>query len=251
MVTVRVRSRGRCLRRAASPWMWRRRRRASRSRRCPGDRTALGHPGQQRGTPAVRALHEFPSDRFEYPLRVMLLGPATLTRAALPTMYAARWGRIVNMGSIHSVVASPNKSAYVAAKHGLLGLTRTVALEAGPYGVTVNCVRPRGSGPRSWRDRWDDLARTEGKTRAGRAGHHARTHGHQADHRAVRSGWVVSLPRSDAAGSITGSVQMIGPGAGPRVNGRRGRAVVPIRSRCGAARQERPEEVPARRGRRG
>jgi 3-hydroxybutyrate dehydrogenase len=57
-------------------------------------------------------------------------------------MKAQRWGRVVNIGSIHSLVASPFKSAYVTAKHGLIGLTRTAALEGGPHGITVNAVCP-------------------------------------------------------------------------------------------------------------
>jgi 3-hydroxybutyrate dehydrogenase len=72
----------------------------------------------------------------------MLTAPFVLTQAALPAMIARGWGRIVNIGSIHSVVASPNKVAYVAAKHGLLGLTRAVAVEVGVHGVTCNAVCP-------------------------------------------------------------------------------------------------------------
>ncbi|MGQ0589528.1 MAG: SDR family oxidoreductase, partial [Sphingosinicella sp.] len=63
-------------------------------------------------------------------------------RLALPAMKEQGWGRIVNTASAHSLVASPNKSAYVAAKHGIAGLTKTVALEAAPHGVTVNCISP-------------------------------------------------------------------------------------------------------------
>jgi 3-hydroxybutyrate dehydrogenase len=87
-------------------------------------------------------IETFPLDRWRYLIDVMLLGPFVLTRAVLPDMYTRRWGRIINLGSIHSLVASPNKAAYVTAKHGLLGLTRVTALEAGPYGVTVNAICP-------------------------------------------------------------------------------------------------------------
>jgi len=72
----------------------------------------------------------------------MLVGSARLTRALLPTMRERRFGRIVNIGSIHSLVASPNKSAYIAAKHGLLGLTRAIALEAAGSDITINTVCP-------------------------------------------------------------------------------------------------------------
>jgi 3-hydroxybutyrate dehydrogenase len=75
-------------------------------------------------------------------IQVMLVAPFQLIRALLPAMKQQRWGRIINVGSAHSVVASPFKSAYISAKHGLLGLTRCVALEAGPFGVTVNAICP-------------------------------------------------------------------------------------------------------------
>lgn len=114
------------------------------------------------GLQHVAPLHEFPVERFEYLLRVLLLGPAMLMRAALPVMYTAGWGRIVNIGSINSVTAQPNKSAYVAAKHGLLGLTRAVALEAGPHGVTVNCVCPAFVRTPLVEGQLADLARLEG-----------------------------------------------------------------------------------------
>jgi 3-hydroxybutyrate dehydrogenase len=84
----------------------------------------------------------FPLDRWDSILRTMLTAPFILTQAALPAMIEGGWGRIVNIGSIHSVVASPNKVAYVAAKHGLLGLTRAVAVEVGAHGITCNAVCP-------------------------------------------------------------------------------------------------------------
>jgi 3-hydroxybutyrate dehydrogenase len=94
------------------------------------------------GLQHISPIVDFDSDRWEHLVRVMLFGPFHLTRAVLPQMVERRWGRIVNIGSIHSLVASPNKSAYVAAKHGLLGLTRAVALEAGGSGVTCNLIAP-------------------------------------------------------------------------------------------------------------
>lgn len=94
------------------------------------------------GLQHVSPIETFPVDRWRYLIEVMLIAPFVLTRAVLPDMYARGWGRIVNLGSIHSLVASPNKSAYTAAKHGLLGLTRATALEAGPHGVTVNAICP-------------------------------------------------------------------------------------------------------------
>jgi 3-hydroxybutyrate dehydrogenase len=94
------------------------------------------------GLQHVSPVEAFPPERWELIIRIMLVGPFYLTRAALPHMYRQDWGRIINMASVHALVASPNKSAYVAAKHGLLGLTKTVALEAARRGVTVNAICP-------------------------------------------------------------------------------------------------------------
>jgi 3-hydroxybutyrate dehydrogenase len=90
----------------------------------------------------IAPIVEFPLERWNAILQTMLTAPFILIQAALPRMVARGWGRIVNIGSIHSVVASPHKVAYVAAKHGLLGLTRAVALESGRHGVTCNAVCP-------------------------------------------------------------------------------------------------------------
>ena len=94
------------------------------------------------GLQHVAPIEEFPVETWERLVRVMLFGAFYLTRAALPHMYAKGWGRIVNIASVHGLVASPYKSAYVAAKHGLVGFTKAVALEAAEKGVTVNAVCP-------------------------------------------------------------------------------------------------------------
>ena len=94
------------------------------------------------GLQHVAPLEEFTMTRWDYLIQVMLVGAARLTRAVLPGMRERRFGRIVNIGSIHSLVASPNKSAYVAAKHGLIGLTRTIALETAGTDVTINTICP-------------------------------------------------------------------------------------------------------------
>jgi 3-hydroxybutyrate dehydrogenase len=94
------------------------------------------------GLQHVAPVEEFPVDRWEHIVQTMLFGAFYLTRAALPLMYAAGWGRIVNIASVHGLVASPYKSAYVSAKHGLVGFTKTVALEAAEKGVTVNAICP-------------------------------------------------------------------------------------------------------------
>ncbi|MEU0675396.1 3-hydroxybutyrate dehydrogenase [Streptomyces sp. NPDC006172] len=94
------------------------------------------------GLQLVRPLEEFPPDVFHTVLTVMLEAPFRLIRGALPHMYGQGWGRIVNVSSVHGLRASAYKSAYVAAKHGLEGLSKTAALEGAPHGVTSNCVNP-------------------------------------------------------------------------------------------------------------
>ena len=94
------------------------------------------------GLQHVSPVESFPPDRFSLILRVMLDAPFQLVRAALPHMYAQGWGRIVNISSVHGIRASPNKSAYVAAKHGLEGLSKVIALEGGGRGVTSNTICP-------------------------------------------------------------------------------------------------------------
>jgi 3-hydroxybutyrate dehydrogenase len=94
------------------------------------------------GVQHVAPVEEFPEDRWELLIRILLIAPFLLTKYALPHMYARGWGRIVNVASVHGLVASPYKSAYISAKHGVLGLTKTVALEAGDKGVTCNAICP-------------------------------------------------------------------------------------------------------------
>ncbi|GAA4732018.1 3-hydroxybutyrate dehydrogenase [Isoptericola chiayiensis] len=94
------------------------------------------------GIQRVSPIEEFDPEAFRLIQRIMLEAPFLLIRAALPAMYARGWGRVVNLSSVHGLVASPFKSAYVAAKHGLEGLSKVTALEGGPHGVTSNCVNP-------------------------------------------------------------------------------------------------------------
>jgi 3-hydroxybutyrate dehydrogenase len=94
------------------------------------------------GLQHVAPIHEFPVDRFSYILRLMVEAPFRLVRGALPHMYGRSWGRIVNVSSVHGLRASPYKSAYVTAKHGLEGLSKVIALEGAGHGVTSNCVNP-------------------------------------------------------------------------------------------------------------
>jgi 3-hydroxybutyrate dehydrogenase len=90
----------------------------------------------------IDAIERFSEDTWDSMIAVMLTAPFLLTRYCWPSMRERGWGRVINIGSIHSLRASPFKSAYVSAKHGLLGLTRTAALEGGPQGITVNLIAP-------------------------------------------------------------------------------------------------------------
>lgn len=103
---------------------------------------AVGVLVNNAGLQHVSRLEEFPPERWGLLLDVMLKGPALMTRACLPGMRAEGYGRIINIGSLHSLVASPYKSAYIAAKHGLLGLAKTVALETGDSDITINTLCP-------------------------------------------------------------------------------------------------------------
>ncbi|ARJ06187.1 3-hydroxybutyrate dehydrogenase [Cnuibacter physcomitrellae] len=94
------------------------------------------------GIQRVAPLHEFEPDVFRRIMAIMVEAPFLLVRAALPGMYRRGWGRVVNISSAHGLRASAFKSAYVTAKHGLEGLSKTIALEGGPHGVTSNCVNP-------------------------------------------------------------------------------------------------------------
>lgn len=94
------------------------------------------------GLQHVAPLEDFPMEKWDFLVQVMLVGVARLTRAVLPGMRARGHGRIVNIGSIHSLVASPYKSAYVAAKHGLVGFSKVVALETADTDITINTICP-------------------------------------------------------------------------------------------------------------
>lgn len=94
------------------------------------------------GLQHVSTLEEFPMDKWQKLVDVMLVGVAALSRAVLPSMRQDGYGRIINVGSIHSLVASPGKSAYVAAKHGLIGFSKVLALETADTEVTVNTLCP-------------------------------------------------------------------------------------------------------------
>jgi 3-hydroxybutyrate dehydrogenase len=94
------------------------------------------------GIQTVSPVEDFPEDKWDFMINLMLTAPFLLTRYSWPFMKANKWGRVINLNSIHGLVASEFKSAYVSAKHGLSGLTKTTALEGGPLGITVNSICP-------------------------------------------------------------------------------------------------------------
>jgi 3-hydroxybutyrate dehydrogenase len=94
------------------------------------------------GIQHVAPIDEFPPEKWDQIIAVNLTSAFHTTRTALPLMKAARWGRIINIASAHGLIASPFKSAYIAAKHGIVGLTKTVALETAEQGITCNAICP-------------------------------------------------------------------------------------------------------------
>jgi 3-hydroxybutyrate dehydrogenase len=94
------------------------------------------------GIQHVEAIETFPVDKWDAIIAINLSSAFHAMRAVVPQMRARKWGRIINIASAHALVASPFKSAYVAAKHGILGLTKTVALETAEHGITVNAICP-------------------------------------------------------------------------------------------------------------
>ncbi len=94
------------------------------------------------GLQHVASLESFAQEKWDHLLNVMLHGTCRMTRALLPKMREGNYGRIINIGSIHSLVGSPFKSAYVAAKHGLLGFSKVIALETAEVDITMNTICP-------------------------------------------------------------------------------------------------------------
>ena len=117
------------------------------------------------GIQHVSPVDEFPVEKWDAILAINLSSTFHLMRAAIPHMKAKGWGRIITTASAHSMVASPNKSAYVAAKHGVAGLTKSVALEVAKAGITANCISPGYVWTPLVENQIPDMMRTRGLTR--------------------------------------------------------------------------------------
>jgi len=94
------------------------------------------------GIQHVSPVEDFPEEKWNFMISLMLTAPFLLTKYSWPHMKQKGWGRIININSVHGLRASEFKSAYISAKHGLTGLTKTTALEGGPFGITVNSICP-------------------------------------------------------------------------------------------------------------
>ncbi|MBW2688524.1 MAG: 3-hydroxybutyrate dehydrogenase [Deltaproteobacteria bacterium] len=94
------------------------------------------------GIQHVSPVEDFPEDKWDFMISLMLTAPFLLTKYVWPHMKAAGWGRVSNISSVHGLRASEFKAAYISAKHGIMGLTKTTALEGGPHGITVNAICP-------------------------------------------------------------------------------------------------------------
>lgn len=162
------------------------------------------------GIQLVAPITEFPEAKWRQIIELMLTAPFLLTKAALPGMYARGWGRVINIASVHALRASPFKSAYVAAKHGLLGLTRVTALEGAEHGVTCNAICPSYVRTALVEKQISDQARIHGipesevveKIMVAEAAIHRLL---EPDEVAALAGYLCS----NAASGITGSAQVI------------------------------------------
>src|SRR5438045_1329010 len=162
------------------------------------------------GIQHVAPIEEFPEAKWRQIIDIMLTAPFLLTKAVLPGMYARKWGRIINIASVHALRASAFKSAYVSAKHGLLGLTRVTALEGAEHGVTCNAICPSYVRTPLVEKQIADQARVHGIPESEVVEKIMVTEG--AIHRLLEPEEVAQLVTylcTDAASGITGSAQSI------------------------------------------
>ena len=157
------------------------------------------------GIQHVAPVEEFPIEKWDAIIAINLTSAFHTTRAAVPGMKKRKWGRIINLCSAHSLVASPFKSAYVSAKHGLAGFTKTVALELATSGVTVNAISPGFVKTPLVAKQIPDLAKSKGITveQAQEEILEAQPTGHFVEVEEI--GALAAFLASDAASSITGA----------------------------------------------
>lgn len=117
------------------------------------------------GLQHVDPIERFPVDKWDQLIGVMLKGPFLMTKYAIPHMKRQQYGRIINISSVHGKLASPYKSAYISAKHGVIGLTRTAAIELADHNITVNAVLPGVVHTKLIEDQLQKLADEDGTTR--------------------------------------------------------------------------------------
>ena len=134
-------------------------------KRCTGELGPVDILVNNAGIQHVSPIEDFPPEKWDAIIAINLSSAFHTTRLAVPAMKAKGWGRIVNTASAHSLVASPNKSAYVAAKHGIAGFTKTVALETARDGITANCISPGYVWTPLVEKQIPDTMRTRGLTR--------------------------------------------------------------------------------------
>ncbi|MFM9279412.1 3-hydroxybutyrate dehydrogenase [Paenibacillus jiagnxiensis] len=165
------------------------------------------------GLQHIDKVEDFPIEKWNQLINVMLTGPFLLTKYVVPLMKKQQYGRIINISSVHGKMASPYKSAYVSAKHGVVGLTRTVALETVNEGITVNAILPAAVRTELVMQQLANLAKEDGITEEEAL--HKHLLGRQPLQRFVETSEVAAAAiylASDAAAAITGQTLSVSAG---------------------------------------
>jgi 3-hydroxybutyrate dehydrogenase len=157
------------------------------------------------GVQHVAPVEEFPIEKWDAIIAINLTSAFHTTRAAVPGMKKRKWGRIINLASAHSLVASPFKSAYVSAKHGLAGFTKTVALELATSGITVNAISPGFVKTPLVEKQIPDFAKSKGITEAEVVKEMLESQPTDRFVTVEEIGALAAFLASDAAASITGA----------------------------------------------
>lgn len=165
------------------------------------------------GLQHIDPVEHFPLEKWNHLLDVMLTGPFLLIKHVLPVMKKQKYGRIINISSVHGKTASPFKAAYISAKHGLVGLTKTVALETADYGITANAIMPGAVDTPLVQNQLEKLASEEGITKQEALMKHLLNK--QAVKRFIRPEEVAACAvylASDPAGTVTGETISVSGG---------------------------------------